>query len=50
MLTALVELTAPVTDGVDDGGDETRVGEARFRFELVLKPNPTETAVPPCPR
>ena len=37
VLTALVVLTARLTDGVDDESDEPHVGVARVPFGLVLK-------------
>ena len=50
VLTALVELTAPLIDGVDDEGDEPRVGVARVPFWADAQANPNQTAVPACPR
>ena len=50
VLTALVELTAPLIDGVDDEGDEPRVGAARAPFWAGAQVNPNQKAVPAHPR
>ena len=50
VLTALVVLTAPRNDGVDDEGDEPRVGVARVAFWAGAQVNPNQTAVPASPR
>ena len=44
MLTAQVVLTAPLVDGVDDEGDELRVGVARVTFWAGAQVSPNETA------
>ena len=48
--TAPVVLTAPLIDGVDDEGDEPRVGVARLPFWAGAQVNPNLTAVSASPR
>ena len=43
----MVVLTAPLIDGVDDEGDEPRVGVARVPFWAGAIVNPNQTAVVP---
>ena len=43
-------VTTPLIDGVDDEGDEPRVGAARVPFWAGAQVNPNQTGVPVSPR